>query len=83
LTVLAGNTAYPAQAWREDIRSELEPLARFDDGGGAWWRHGHVDYLATWPGEALLARVLTDVTGRAGLRRRHCQKGSGRGVEAS
>jgi beta-galactosidase len=38
LTVVVGNTGYPAHAWREDIRSELEPLARFDDGGGAWWR---------------------------------------------
>ena len=67
LSVTVGDAAHPAHAWREEVRSELEPLARFDDGGGAWWRHGRVDYLATWPGGALLSRVLTDVAERAGL----------------
>ena len=57
----------PAKAWREFVDSSLVPLARFEDGGGAWYRHGHLDYLATWPQEALLRQVLVALAGRAGI----------------
>ncbi len=67
LTVQVGNAAFAAHSWREGVRSALEPLATFEDGGGAWWRSGHVDYLATWPAEALLDHVLTAAAERAGL----------------
>jgi beta-galactosidase len=67
IEVIAGNTAFEAKAWRETIRSELEPVAGFTDGGGAWWRRGRIDYLATRPGEAFLDHVLSDAANRAGL----------------
>ena len=62
-----GSEALSATAWREFIESPLTPLARFADGGGAWYRHGHLDYLATWPEAALLRRVLTALASRAGI----------------
>lgn len=67
VSVRVGNAVHPAHTWREEVRTALEPLATFEDGAGAWWRSANVDYLATWPGEALLERVLTDAAARAGL----------------
>ena len=66
--VTIGGAAYPYKAWREDLETDLEPLARFADGGAAWVRAGSLDYLACWPGEALMDRVLADLADRAGLR---------------
>ena len=65
--VVADGSVVHGKAWREFIDSPLVPLARFDDGGGAWFRHGHFDYLATWPQDALLQRILADMAERAGI----------------
>ncbi len=54
-------------AWREFIRTTLEPVATFADGGGAWYRNGKIHYLAGWPGPALLTHVLKTLASEAGL----------------
>ncbi len=52
---------YAAGSWREMLRTDLSPLARFADGGGAWYCHGRFHYLATWPHEKLWMRVIQTV----------------------
>ncbi len=62
---------FAAGTWRE----WLEPVGdggaaakgRFDDGGGAVWRHREVRYLAFWPGPAFLGRFLAHIAEVAGL----------------
>jgi beta-galactosidase len=67
VTVDGDDQAYRAKAWREFVDTSLAPLATFEDGRGAWYRHGHIDYLATWPEPALLERVLIAMADRAGI----------------
>ena len=63
--VTIGNTAYPIKAWREELQTDLSALAQFPEGGAAWVRAGQIDYLACWPGEALLDHVISDLLDRA------------------
>ncbi len=53
--------------WCEQVQCELDPLARFADGGGAYLRHGKVRYLAGWPDAGLLGAVLDEVCAAAGV----------------
>ena len=66
-TVTIGDEAFAFKAWREDLETDLEPLARFEAGGAAWVRSGAIDYLACWPQTALLDHVIADLATRAGL----------------
>ncbi|HYC05021.1 MAG TPA: beta-galactosidase [Azospirillaceae bacterium] len=65
--VLLNGERLGVERWREHVRTNLAPLAVHADGGGAWFRHGRVDYLACWPGSDLLDRVLRDKAAAAGL----------------
>ena len=68
VTVTGSGVSGRAVRWREDVASELEPLASFADGGGALWEHGRALYLACWPDQPLLGDVMRLVLGdRAGL----------------
>ena len=58
---------HAAKAWRETVETSAAVLARFEDGAPAWIGNGKVDYLATWPGEALLEHVLTTLAEQCGL----------------
>jgi beta-galactosidase len=62
-----GNVRHPIKAWREELETNLAPLARFETGGAAWVRAGQVDYLACWPGPDFMDHVMADLAGRAGL----------------
>lgn len=67
IAVGGDSQAYSAKAWREFVDTPLVPLATFEDGGGAWYRNGYFDYLATWPEPAFLERVLIALAGRADI----------------
>ncbi|WOE73891.1 beta-galactosidase [Alterisphingorhabdus coralli] len=57
---------YNAHHWREQIVSDLTPLAHFQDGGGAWYASGNVHYVACWPGPDFMQLVVQDVLQHAG-----------------
>ena len=65
--VMLDGRRYEALHWREHVRTSLTPVAAFEDGCGAWYRHGRVNYLATWPDPALMIWVLTDLAMDAGV----------------
>ena len=52
-----------AVRWREFIESDLEPSARFADGGGALWTQGNRHYLGCWPDFPLLQSVFVHLLG--------------------
>lgn len=53
--------------WFEHVESDLSPEERLTDGRGVVYSSGSFRYLAVWPDEALLARVLRRMAGEAGL----------------
>ncbi len=53
--------------WFEHVESDLAPEERLTDGRGVVYASGSFRYLAAWPDEALLARVLRRMAGEAGL----------------
>ena len=53
--------------WFEHVESDLAPEERLTDGRGVVYASGPLRYLAAWPDEALLARVLRRMAGEAGL----------------
>jgi beta-galactosidase len=59
--------AHHVTRWREWLRTDLTPRARFTDGGGAWFSHGKAHYLAGWPEPAMLRTVLRALTEAAGI----------------
>ena len=72
---------YAAQVWIEQVASELEPVARFEEGRGALFRHDRFLYLAglpddRWLGElvkmAVAEQHLRGVTLPRGVRTRRC-----------
>jgi beta-galactosidase len=66
--VILGGEHHTGRFWREHVHTDLDPVATFQGGTGAWYRQGRVNYLATWPDQALLLRILTDLAEAAGLR---------------
>ena len=74
-TVTVGGEPFAFKAWREDLETDLAPLARFETGGAAWVRSGAIDYLACWPQAALLDHVIADLAARAGLETRATPEG--------
>ena len=53
--------SYVAENWVEQVASKLEPLARFEDGQGALFRHERFLYLAGLPGDQWLADLINMV----------------------
>ncbi|WP_439528368.1 beta-galactosidase [Pannonibacter sp.] len=53
--------------WREKLEGNAEVVIRASDGEPAVVRAGNFTYLAGWPDEAALNRVLTETTARAGI----------------
>ncbi len=66
-TVVWRDRSYPVAVWQEEIVSQLEPLGRFADGGGAIFRAGRWHYLAFWPDPAFLMDYLEAVLDELGL----------------
>jgi len=65
--VFLGERSLPARLWREEIETDLPPLARFTDGAPAWLHHGPWHYLATWPEAALWDVIVGRLADQAGL----------------
>ncbi len=49
---------YAAETWVEQVASGLEPVARFEDGHGALFRHGRFFYLAGLPDDRWLGDLV-------------------------
>jgi beta-galactosidase len=49
---------YAAKIWVEQVASDLEPVARFEDGHGALFRHGRFFYLAGLPDDSWLGDLV-------------------------
>jgi beta-galactosidase len=49
---------YSAESWVEQVASDLEPVARFEDGRGALFRHGRFFYLAGLPDDRWLGDLV-------------------------
>jgi beta-galactosidase len=49
---------YAAQTWVEQVASDLEPVARFEDGHGALFRHDRFLYLAGLPDDRWLGDLV-------------------------
>ena len=49
---------YPLRIWQEDIVSDLEPAARFTEGGGAVFEAKNWHYLGFWPDADFLLDYL-------------------------
>ncbi|OQW80196.1 MAG: beta-galactosidase [Proteobacteria bacterium ST_bin14] len=58
---------FAVMRWFEHVESDLAPEERLTDGRGVVYASGSFRYLAAWPDEALLARVLRRMAGEAGL----------------
>ncbi len=59
--------AYSAHTWVEQVASELTPLASYDDGHGALFRHGRCLYLAGLPDERWLGDLVRSLVVEQGL----------------
>ena len=64
---VAGAVAGAAVLWREFVETDIEPLARFGDGEGAFYAAGRHHYLAGCPDAALLSAVMAHVLREAAL----------------
>ncbi|NAZ36305.1 beta-galactosidase [Rubellimicrobium sp. CFH 75288] len=53
--------------WREKVEGSAEVVERFDDGWPAILRHGRLRYLAGWPDDEALDRILGTLADEAGL----------------
>jgi beta-galactosidase len=49
---------YAAETWVEQVTSDLEPVARFEDGRGALFRHDRFLYLAGLPDDRWLGALV-------------------------
>ena len=58
---------FSVMRWFEHVETALEPEERLDDGRGVLFRNGHIRYLAAWPDEALLNRIILSIAAEAGL----------------
>jgi beta-galactosidase len=60
---IAGQTC-SATCWREEVRTDIVPSARFDDGWGVLYQHRNTSYLTAWLDarglQAVIAKVLKD-----------------------
>lgn len=65
--VVHGGKGWEVARWLDHIEGAGEAEFMADDGTVAGWRHGAVRYLATWPGRALIDRLLARAAADAGL----------------
>ena len=63
----AAGDRFVVRHWVEQVETALEPEIALDDGKGIVFRHGGVRYVAGWPDEALLERVLSRMALEAGV----------------
>ena len=57
---------YPVTTWREEVETDAEVLATVE-GRPALVRSGHASYLAVWPDETFLSRIVGRMAADAGL----------------
>ena len=57
-----------AETWVEQVASDLEPVARFEDGLGALFSHDRFLYLAGLPDDRWLEDLMKMVTSKQNLR---------------
>ncbi|MBV9490020.1 MAG: beta-galactosidase [Verrucomicrobia bacterium] len=58
---------YAAETWVEHVASDLEPVARFEDGRGALFRHDRFLYLAGLPDDRWLGDLVKMAAAEQGL----------------
>ena len=74
--VLLDGVRYEAHHWREHVRTDLIPIARFEENGeGAWYAEDRVHYLTTWPAPALFEDILKRLLAQAGVSFAHVPEG--------
>jgi beta-galactosidase len=61
LEIEAAGQSFTSGMWREMVRTDLKPVARFVDGGGAWYKNDRFHYLTTWPHEKLWGWIMHEV----------------------
>ena len=59
--------AYGAETWVEQVASDLEPVARFEDGQGALFSHERFFYLAGLPDDRWLEDLVKMLAGKQNL----------------
>ena len=47
--------------WREDVSSELTPKHHSTRGEGSVWQNAALTYLSTWPSEALIVQLISEL----------------------
>jgi beta-galactosidase len=67
IAVRAGAAVLTAHLWREDLQTDLPPLAVFENGGTAWVAKDRVQYLATWADAEFLDVVVAGLAEQARL----------------
>jgi beta-galactosidase len=63
-----GKIAGKAERWIEHVESDAKPLAKFENGWGAFFAAGNAHYLACWADEKLLGSVMKHVVAAAKLK---------------
>jgi beta-galactosidase len=59
--------SYAAETWVEQVASDLEPVARFEDGQGALFSHERFLYLAGLPDDRWLEDLIKMVASKQNL----------------
>jgi beta-galactosidase len=59
--------SYGAETWIEQVASDLEPVARFEDGQGALFRHERFLYLAGLPDDRWLEDLVKTLASKQNL----------------
>jgi beta-galactosidase len=68
IAIRAGDMALTARLWREDLETDLQPIATVRTAAGRrGCASGRFHYLATWADEAFLDAVVAAVAEQAGL----------------
>ena len=65
-----GKVSGRAERWRESLETSAETLARFENGDAALVANGNQHYLACWPDEVLIGKVMKLIAGKAKLKTR-------------
>ena len=60
-------TSYGAEIWVEQVASDLEPVARFEDGQGALFSHQRFFYLAGLPDDRWLGDLVKMLASKQNL----------------
>ena len=63
-----GQVTGTAARWVERIETDANVLSRFDGGGAALVQNGRYHYLACWPDQVLLDKLILELTKKAKLK---------------